>query len=52
MIGRRINDFDNFINANPGKMHSPRNLPLNLANFSLYLALGAWQRVAGGNGTA
>lgn len=34
MANRRINDFDSFINANPNKMHSPRNLPLNVNNFN------------------
>jgi hypothetical protein len=34
MTNRRINDFDNFINTNPNKMHSPRNLPLNINNFN------------------
>lgn len=34
MTNRRTNDFDSFINANPNKMHSPRNLPLNVNNFN------------------
>jgi hypothetical protein len=34
MTSRRTNDFDSFINANPNKMHSPRNLPLNINNFN------------------